>query len=159
MNTDDIWNDFFGDGFTKMNKIVEKVFSNIDEPGTRTYGYTMYQGPDGIPHVKEFGNTIGEKAAIGDHAMEPLTDVAVEDSKVRAVAEIPGVSKEDIVLESTRNSLSITVDTPKRKFSKILALPCDVDPDSASAEYNNGILEVILDRIGSESEKKRISIR
>ena len=77
---------------------------------------------------------------------------------VRAVAEIPGVAKEDISLRCTGNMLSIKVDTPGRKFEKDLALPCEVDVDSAKAEYNNGLLEVTLNKVSPTQEGRTITI-
>ena len=140
--TDDIWNDLFG-GFDSLNRRIEDMFSRMDMsgPDVKTYGYTMWQGPDGVRHVKE-----------------PFTDVSEEDSVVRAVAEIPGVEKQDIELSCTRNVLSIRVKTPGREFEKDLALPCDVDVDSARAEYNNGLLEVTLDKVSPSDRGKTISI-
>ena len=79
-------------------------------------------------------------------------------SVVRAVAEIPGVAKEDISLRCTGNMLSIKVDTPGRKFEKDLALPCEVDVDSAKAEYNNGLLEVTLNKVSPTQEGRTITI-
>ena len=157
MIADDIWNDLFG-GFDRMSRMMEDAFSGMDRPGVRTYGYTMYQGPDGIPHVREYGNCgrmLSDGAGTGTR--EPFTDVTEEDGLVRAVAEIPGVSKEDISLRCTGTTLSIRVDTPGRRFSKDLALPSRVDVDSARAEYNNGLLEVTLDVV-EPSEGKTITI-
>ena len=133
---DDIWNDLFG-GFESLNRRIEDMFSQMDMtgPDVKTYGYTMYQGPDGVRHVKEFGN-----------------------SGSRLNALIPGVAKEDISLRCTGNMLSIKVDTPGRKFEKDLALPCEVDVDSAKAEYNNGLLEVTLNKVSPTHEGRTITI-
>ena len=154
------WNDLFG-GFESLNRRIEDMFSQMDMtgPDVKTYGYTMYQGPDGVRHVKEFGNSGSRLNALssGD-TREFFTDVTEEDSVVRAVAEIPGVAKEDITLRCTGNMLSIKVDTPGRRFEKDLALPCDVDVDSAKAEYNNGLLEVTLNKVSPSHEGKTISI-
>ncbi|MDR1405424.1 MAG: Hsp20/alpha crystallin family protein [Candidatus Methanoplasma sp.] len=161
MDTDDIWNGLFGGNFEAMARKMEKMFSemeNLRGADVKTYGYTMYRDSDGSRHVKEFGNSVGDRE-ISYGAGEPLTDVSLEDGTIRAIAEIPGVLKEDIVLEGTKSTLSIGVDNGRRKFSKTLALPCDVDPDSAKAEYNNGILEVTLTPIVTPDSKKRISIR
>ena len=146
---DDIWNDLFG-GFESLNRRIEDMFSQMD---------MTYQGPDGVRHVKEFGNSGSRLNALssGD-TREFFTDVTEEDSVVRAVAEIPGVAKEDITLRCTGNMLSIKVDTPGRRFEKDLALPCDVDVDSAKAEYNNGLLEVTLNKVSPSHEGKTISI-
>ncbi len=157
---DDIWNDLFG-GFESLNRRIEDMFSQMDMtgPDVKTYGYTMYQGPDGVRHVKEFGNSGSRLNALGSgDVREFFTDVTEEGSLVRAVAEIPGVAKEDISLKCTGNVLSIKVDSPNRKFEKDLALPCEVDVDSAKAEYNNGLLEVTLSKKATAEEGKTISI-
>ncbi|MCL2317578.1 MAG: Hsp20/alpha crystallin family protein [Methanomassiliicoccaceae archaeon] len=144
MDTDEFWNSFFLNDRRSMADRIEEMFSAMErmQGDGVTYGYTMYRGPNGEQHVKEFGNMPGRKQS--DPVSEPLIDVTVEGGTVRAVVEIPGVSKEDIILEGTARDLSVKVETEGKSFSKTLALPCDVDPDSAKAEYNNGILEVVL---------------
>ncbi len=157
---DDIWNDLFG-GFDSLNRRIEDMISsmNVSDPNVKTYGYTMYQGPDGVRHVREFGNTGGRLNAIGPaDARDIFTDVTEEDSVVRAVAEIPGVAKEDISLSCTGNMLSIRVDSPGKSLEKDLALPCEVDADSAKASYNNGLLEVVLDKKAPSQKGKSIKI-
>lgn len=159
MSTDDIWNDLFG-GFDSLNRRIEDMFSRMDMtgPDVKTYGYTMWQGPDGVKHVKEFGNSGSRINAIAPSGKEPFTDVSEEKDVVRAVAEIPGVQKQDIGLRCNGNILSIKVDTPGREFEKDLALPCDVDVDSAHAEYNNGLLEVTLKKTSPSTEGRKIDI-
>jgi HSP20 family protein len=162
MDTDDIWDGLFGGSFESMNRRMEKIFSdlgNIEGTDVRTYGYTMYRDSEGNRHVREFGNSIGDQGIQCNAIGGPIADVSLEDGIVRAVMEIPGVSKEDIVLEGTKSTLSVSVNTAEREFSKTLALPCDVDPDSAKAEYNNGILEVTLTPMVPPDTKKRIEVR
>ena len=160
MTAYDIWNDLFG-GFESMNRRIEDMFSSmdVDGPDVKTYGYTMWQGPDGVKHVKEFGNSGSRMNAIGPSGKEPFTDVSEEKDVVRVVAEIPGVQKQDIDLSCNGNVLGIKVDTPDREFEKDLALPCDVDVDSARAEYNNGLLEVTLNKLSPSAEGKKIDIQ
>lgn len=163
----DVWSDFdrfFADNFAQMNHRLDRMFDDFaNTPGVRTYGYTMYQGPDGIPHVQEFGNSAGDQGLLAgspaERIREPLTDVTQDGNQIRATAEIPGVNKSDIELDSSPTSLTITVDTPRHKFCKTLALPCDVDPDSAKAEYNNGILEVTMTALKPAEVKKRIKVQ
>ncbi|MDR2698806.1 MAG: Hsp20/alpha crystallin family protein [Candidatus Methanoplasma sp.] len=160
MDTDDIWNDLFGGDLGSMTKRMEKMFSELSADGenVRTYGYAMYRDSDGNSHVREFGNPAGVPGARHETIGEPFADVSLENGKVRAVVDIPGVSKEDIGFEGTNDSLSINVDTKHKKFSRTLALPCEVDPDSVSAEYNNGILEVTLTPTDHPDQKKRIDV-
>lgn len=144
-----------------MNRRIEDMFSSMDMngPDVKTYGYTMWQGPDGVKHVKEFGNSGSRMNAIGPSGKEPFTDVSEEKDVVRVVAEIPGVQKQDIDLSCNGNVLGIKVDTPGREIEKDLALPCDVDVNSAHAEYNNGLLEVTLNKVSPSVEGKKIDIQ
>lgn len=160
MDTDDIWNDLFG-GFDRLNRQIEDMFKQMDVsgPGVKTYGYTMWQGPDGVRHVKEFGNTGDRMNMIAPaDSRDVFIDVSEEPDVVRAVAELPGAEKQDISLSCTENVLSVKVSTPGREVEKDIALPCDVDPDSAKATYNNGLLEVTLRKVAPSTGGKRISI-
>ena len=161
MSSDDIWNDFFG-SFESLNRRIEDMFASFSTsgPDVKTYGYTMYQGPDGVRHVREFGNT---DAAFGRpqiaSAREPFTDVSTEDGKVKVVAEVPGVEKKDICLECTGNTLTIKVENGDKRFYKELALPCETDPATAKAVYNNGLLEVTLDSVTAKPAGTRIEVQ
>lgn len=160
MSADDIWNDLFG-GFDRFNRQIEDMFSRMDMsgPDVRTYGYTMWQGPDGVKHVKEFGNSgnrLGMIPSPGER--DTFIDVSEEPDVVRAVAELPGAEKQDISLSCTGTALSVKVSTPGRELEKDIALPCDVDPDTAKASYNNGLLEVTLKKVAPSNGGKSIAI-
>ena len=160
MDTDDMWNDIFGGNFESMTKRMKKMFSDLEKlqgADVRTYGYTIHQNPNGSRRLKEFGNSADNHTQC-DTAEGQLAEASLEDGVVRAVFEIPGVSKEDIVLEGTNSTLSVSVETDRKKFARTLALPCDVNPDSAKAEYNNGILEVTLTPTVAPDPKTRISV-
>jgi HSP20 family protein len=111
-------------------------------------------GPDGRPKFQEFGNRPVKKPTgkpkISDER-EPLTDIIEGDDDVAVTVEIPGVEKNDIDLNVTDDILEITVDNPKRKYHKVLDLPCDVQPKTTKATYKNGILDVVIKR----KEKKK----
>ncbi len=117
------------------------------EIGPIVYGYSVTIGPDGKPVVREFGNVKREAGApwkAVQDAREPLVDVVSSDKEVRVIAEMPGVSKEDIELTVGDRSLVISVDREERRYYKELELPGVVDPQRAKSAYNNGILEVTL---------------
>jgi len=154
--TGDIWDEIFGD-LGGLNKRFERMMENFGDARGSVYGYTMYTGPDGVPHVHEFGT--GARASVpADGVREPLTDVAVDGNVVRVTVELPGVTKDDIQLEGTETSVTVSVDTENRKFRKTVPLPAKVDPDSARAEYNNGILEVTVDSRNKTPVSKKIRI-
>jgi HSP20 family protein len=141
----------------RMNSLAKSTAGN---PNTLFYGYQVTVGPDGKPHVKEFGNAkeFGNlKFPFGNveaptkvtpelGSREPLIDVVPDekDGIIKVVVEMPGIRKEDIQLNATEDSLTIKAERGERKFNTTVPLDSQVDPSSTKASYNNGVLEVKL---------------
>jgi len=87
---------------------------------------------------------------------EPLVDVLDEEEEVVVVAELSGVEKEDISLYASKDGLTISVDTPQRKYQKELPLPEEVDPKPVKASYKNGVLAI---RFKKKSKREKIRIQ
>jgi HSP20 family protein len=117
------------------------------EIGPIVYGYSVTIGPDGKPVVREFGNVKGGEdkpwKAVQDKR-EPLVDVVSSGKEVRVIAEMPGVTKEDISVTVNERSVVISVDREDRGYYKELELPGIVEPNDAKSTYNNGILEITI---------------
>jgi len=139
--------------------------STVKEWGPFVYGYSMTVGPDGKPQIREFGNvkpSVKREAPFGSRRptvdikeeREPLVDVISADSEVKVVAEVPGVDKNKIKLYATEKTLTISVDTPTRKYYKEVDLPTSVNPKSAKSMYKNGVLEVTLTKAKEEKKPK-----
>jgi HSP20 family protein len=125
----------------------------IREWGPFVYGYSITVGPDGKPIIREFGNV--QPGRLGPEVKEerePLVDVISTDGEVKVVVELPGVEKKDIKLHGTEETLTISVDTERRKYFKEIKLPAEVRPKEAKSVYKNGVLEVTLPK--SEEKKK-----
>ncbi|GAA0651671.1 Hsp20/alpha crystallin family protein [Salarchaeum japonicum] len=75
-----------------------------------------------------------------------------EDDEVRVVADLPGVEKEDIDLKCDGDVLTISAATDAREYDERIELPARVDEHSASATYNNGVLEVSFDRLEDSAD-------
>jgi len=130
--------------------------SKVREWGPFVYGYSMKIGPDGKPQMREFGNIkpgarFGKPRIDIKEEREPLTDVMTTDDEVKVIVELPGVEKEDVKIRGTENKLTISVDTPQRKYYKEIDLPTSVDPKEAKSTYKNGVLDVTLK--GKKEEK------
>ena len=142
------------DDIRRMAEEMMKMFTNA-QPGKRfVHGYKIQLGPDGKPKIEDFGNKpikSPKGEPIISEEREPLTDIIEGDDDVAVTVEIPGVEKEDIDLNVTKENIEIRVDTPQRKYHKSLDLPCDVLPKTTKATYKNGILDVVIKR----SEKKK----
>lgn len=120
--------------------------STSREFGPFVYGYSMKVGSDGKPEIREFGNVKPRRNGLPhvQEEREPLVDVVETDGEIHVVAELPGVEKEDIKLNGTEDTLTITVDNPQRKYFKEVALPGKVMVREARSQYKNGVLEVTL---------------
>jgi len=164
-------------GFEEMDRMIEEMFREMAEmmpkelyreeklPGGGTirkfgpliYGYSMTIGPDGKPVIREFGNVkpSAPRTPFGTPRppleykgeREPLVDVISDNGTIRVVAELPGVEKDDIKLHCSERVLTISVDTPERKYHKEVELPSPVDPKVSKASYKNGVLEVTLNKV------------
>ena len=62
--------------------------------------------------------------------------------------------KEDVKLHGTEDTLTISVETPNRKYFKDIEMPSKIDPKKAKTIYKNGVLEVTIPTI---KEKKKPS--
>jgi HSP20 family protein len=131
----------------------------VREIGPIVYGYSMTIGPDGKPHVREFGNvkpsarSSGGFTSAGSRSRpeitaerEPLADVNVTDSEVRVVLEMPGVKKDDIKVNAYDGAIEVFSNDPHRKYHKTIELPPQTDIETAKSTYNNGILEVTFNK-------------
>ncbi len=137
----------------EMNELMEKMMHEAGKERL-VYGYSMHIGPDGIPHVQQFGNVRqdglsqieGLPAQEDQDVREPFASSIIDEKnkELCITVEMPGVRKEDIELNATENQLVIKADSLGRKYFKTINNPSPVVPDSAGAKYNNGVLEITL---------------
>jgi HSP20 family protein len=137
-----------------------KEGGKVREVGPIVYGYSMTIGPDGKPHVREFGNVKSLKDRDlqnrGSHLeqpsqisaeREPLVDVNMTDKEVKVVVEMPGIKKEDIQIKGYDSQVEVTTSkNAQRKYHKNIELPEVADIETARSAYNNGILEITFDK-------------
>jgi HSP20 family protein len=69
-----------------------------------------------------------------------------EDDRVRVVGDFPGVRREDIDVKCDGHVLTVSAEGDAGSFRERLSLPAKVDAHSATASFNNGVLEVVLER-------------
>ncbi|MCG7840656.1 MAG: Hsp20/alpha crystallin family protein [Methanomassiliicoccales archaeon] len=161
----DEWNGLFhsfDDEFEVMREQMDRLMeSALNGIGTDPfiYGLSMRRGADGRPIVQMLGDLPQIEHHSSDTGQrEPLIDIIEEEARIKVIIELPGVDREDLDLRSEGRDLNISVDTEMRKFSKRIDLPCDVMSDSATAEYNNGVLTVMIDKLPQSDQGHRIAI-
>ena len=144
--------------------IMKEFMKNRDKFGFKgpiMYGFNINFGQDGKPIIDSFGNIkktpYSSKPKV-KKAREPLVEVNEDIENIIVVAEMPGVTREDIELKATPRS--ITIKTKEgivgRKYYKEVDLPSVIDSNYAKARYTNGILEITLRKIDEKHTKIEI---
>ena len=161
--------DEFEEQFRRMQQRMNNLyrgtlkgdFGTLQEGGPKVYGWTYKIDSDGKPVFQEFGNvprTPLSKPEELPGSREPLIDVQESDKQITVIAEIPGVSKEDVDLEVTNDSLIIRVDNPERRYYKEVDLPDEVDQESGDAKFNNGVLSITLNKLKPKKKGKKLKV-
>ena len=168
MNRDNRRGNFFDEIFgTDPVHGMEEIFDRLNRAmgmslqnhGQRPfiYGFSVTHRPGKSPEIREFGNIpTFEQIATGDRryldTRKPLIDILETDDKVHVIAELPGIEKENILLNATDLILDIETIDGNPKYSERVEMPVKVDPQSAKATYKNGVLEVTFKRLESSSQ-------
>jgi HSP20 family protein len=100
----------------------------------------------------------------------PAINVWAAEESARVTAEIPGVSKDDLEINVTGDTLKLSGvrgqdDLPEGaryhrqerrfgEFSRSIQLPYTVDVNKVKAVFKNGVLSVDLPRVEAEKPKK-----
>lgn len=104
----------------------------------------------------------------------PTVDISENDESVEISFELPGISLKDIHLESKNDTLTISgkkefnkedrkrhyhaVEHSYGSFSRSFSIPANVDKESISSEYKNGLLNITLPK-KEESKARTIDIK
>ena len=101
----------------------------------------------GTPGPQAGGAQTGVQATGQTHV-----DVYEEDDVIRVVADLPGVSREDIAVKSDGETVTVSATNDERSYDERVRLPSPVAPETGSGTYNNGVLEITFDRTASSTD-------
>ena len=103
----------------------------------------------------------------------PPINIWLSDNSVVVTSELPGVTRDDVTISLQEDALTLEgARRPKQEqdanwqrrertygsFSRVVQLPFRADPGRVQARFNNGILEIELERLEADRPKK-IEIR
>jgi HSP20 family protein len=104
----------------------------------------------------------------------PPINIWLGDNSVAVTAELPGIARDDVTISLQEDVLTLdgrrepklqqdNVNWQRREraygtFSRAVQLPFPVDPEKVQARFDNGILEIELERLEADRPKK-IAIR
>ena len=141
--------------FDCLNRVIDINIENFGQ-NSFVYGFSITHRLEEGPQIREFGNIpTFEHIEIRDKRYldirKPLIDILETEDMIHVIAEIPGIEKENIILNATDLILDIKAIDGNPKYSELVELPVKVDPLSAKATYKNGVLEVTFKRLESSS--------
>jgi len=103
-------------------------------------------------------------------ARMPNVDLREEDERYLVQAELPGMTKEDVTIETDGDVLRMIASKEQEveekregyirrergsmRFHRQMRLPGNVDRDKIKAKLENGVLEISLPKMTAEAEKR-----
>lgn len=147
---------------TDLDAFMSKLFNEMVGSGE------IPQGPEGAyrfeVQVSRDGITItpnagGQVQSLQPQNKEPLIDIIERKDGIAVIAELPGVTKKNLELHADCERLSIKACVEGVAYNRLVQLPARVDPESAAATCNNGVLEVSFKRADTYSGIIKIELR
>ncbi|MGF1454736.1 MAG: Hsp20/alpha crystallin family protein [Alphaproteobacteria bacterium] len=145
-------------GLSSITQRLEEVFGAGTDGQARSFefpieggavngvfGVSIRTGLGGV-EAKTFGNLKpGPDGPEMADIREPLVDIYDEDGAVVVTVELPGVSEQDIAAALEGDVLRVEA-SGRRRYAAEIPLDAPVDAASMAQAFQNGILEIRLDR-------------
>ena len=120
-----------------------------------------------------FSQTVRSDEAVSSWGWNPVVDIYENEENIVIKAEIPGVDKNDIVVDvkgrvltlkgerSTDNAVKednyYRQERSYGKFERAFALPVEVDPDKIKADFKDGVLKIDIPK-AEENKPRQVTI-
>lgn len=92
-------------------------------------------------------------APTNESSWTPIAHVEDAENHYRITLEIPGTPKENIVLETVADTLTLSAKRGEASFRQSYRLPPGIDHEKIAADYQDGVLRVTIPK--AESAKPR----
>jgi HSP20 family protein len=101
----------------------------------------------------------GVESSPAGSATEVRMNVTDAANEYTIVADLPGVTKDDINIEINGADVKIAAatkpdDTDKRSYARSFTLPAEVDEEKAAARFENGVLKLTLPKKAANAGKR-----
>jgi HSP20 family protein len=110
------------------------------------YGFTVKVGlGDDRPRVEPFGNIRQDRESgrtVVQEVREPVVDVFEEKDHILVVAEMPGISVENVQITVEDDLLTISAEGGDKKYRKEVLLPASSTREKTQVTCNNGVVEI-----------------
>ncbi|KAG9327652.1 hypothetical protein KVV02_006356 [Mortierella alpina] len=145
------------DPFDRLERRMNQVFEHLNDPWAAT---------------RRARRSAGDSSPVLD-LISPSVDVLENDKGWAIHVDLPGVRKEDIKIDASDNSVTLTAESKfaqdynrdnvryqERRYgtySRTIPLPDSVDRDKIDAKFQDGVLNIFLPK-GETSKPKKITV-
>lgn len=154
--------------FSEAEDMLTRMFRTVRESGRAPdfsqrfpyyYGYQITVGPNGKPHIREFGNARPSSKGLIEqtNVRQPLVDINLNEKEnvLIVTAEMPGIAKQDVKVEFEEGLITIHAEKGEKRYHTEVPINTELDADSAKASYTNGILELKINLKKAPKSKVR----
>ena len=124
---------------------------------------------------REVDRALGDAETMESGTFVPPMDVVETNDEIQCRLEVPGLSRDDLQIRAEGNVLTVagekkfeqqesekkggfrSIERRYGRFERSFALPRTVDANRVKAQYDNGILTIVLPK-AEESKPRRIEI-
>lgn len=148
-------NDVFSSLHREMNRIFDDAFRGV-----------------GFPSQYRLGQSQGRSSMT---MLQPDIDVSETEKEIKICADLPGVSEKDVDVMLDDNVLTIKAERKQERneqkedyhivertygtFQRSLQLPSIVDPEQVQAQFEHGVLTVIMPKTEQSQRQRRIEVQ
>jgi HSP20 family protein len=124
------------DNKTGQVKFLTKQLSGV-------YGLSVRPHKGQSPFIETFGNIRkSRKGPVIGEVREPIVDILDEKSRIVVIAELPGVSEEEINIDLMGDIINLHACSRDRKYGKKILLPRKMERQTMKHTFKNGILKI-----------------
>lgn len=145
------WSGQGNDPFTMLRHEMESLFDNVMRGGPMQAA----GGPTSV--------------------LAPRMDICEDDNEIKLIAEMPGVTPQNVSVELNDDLLTIRGEREAERkeerknfhmmersygaFHRSLRLPFPVDPAQVQARVDNGVLTVTIPKTGMKQRSQRVEVK
>ncbi|NPV63782.1 MAG: Hsp20/alpha crystallin family protein [Methanotrichaceae archaeon] len=138
----------------RMGREAEATAGARKRIGPFVYGFSFSAEPGKEPVFSEFGNIRPSLRGVRSvEGRSPVIDKSEDEVFFRIVVELPGVEKQDIKLVVDQESFRLET-TGDLKFATHTYLDEPVKPETARAQYRNGLLHLTIEKKEARTAKE-----
>lgn len=106
---------------------------------------------------------------------QPMSEVRENANEYKVSVQLPGIKKEDINIELSKNTLTISAESKFEdikdeeklhysqiaygKFHKTIEFAKDIDSENSTCDYLDGVLRITLKKHEEKKETKKLEIK